>query len=77
MKDRKPLAQNKKVRSYLRYSGIGFQLVGLMLVGYFIGQHFDKKSENETPYYTAGLMLLLLCIYLIQLVRGLMKDKEN
>ncbi len=77
MNDREPLAHNKKVRSYLRYSGIGFQLIGLMTIGYFLGQYFDKKAENETSYYTAGLILFLLCIYLIRLVRSLINDKSK
>lgn len=75
MKERDPLAKNKKLQSYLRYSGIGFQLLGLILVGYFLGQYFDKKADNETPYYTAGLILFLLSAYLIKLVRDLIRNR--
>jgi len=51
---------NKKVTSYLRYSGIGFQLAGTIGVGVFLGYELDKWFKTSGPYFTVALSLIFM-----------------
>lgn len=75
--NRKPLIENKKFNSYLKYSGLGFQFIAVILLGGFAGRFLDRKFENETPYFTAGLILFFLIAYLIKLVRDLSNENKD
>ena len=70
--------KKKKVSSsaYLKYTGMAFEMLAYILVGYFIGSFLDKKVGTDKPYFTAGGTLLLLILYLVKVVRDLSSNKE-
>lgn len=70
-----PLVDKEPVNKYLRFSGLVFQLLAAILVGYFLGNWLDGKAGNETPYWTAGLILLFLSAYLLIVIRSLSKGQ--
>ena len=51
-------AKNSSLNSYVRYSGMGFQMVAIILLFYWAGSKLDERSGNEKPAYTAILTLL-------------------
>ena len=55
---------NKKA---LVFAGMGFELVGLILVGLYVGQYLDEKF-NLGGIGTAGLAMLVLASWLWHLV---------
>ena len=75
--EKKPIIENKKVNSYLKYSGIGFQLIAVILIGVFVGKYLDKRFQNDTPYFTAGLILVLLVVFLIKLIHDLSAENKS
>ena len=60
--------KNKKY-NYLRYSGIGFQIVGAVLIGVFSGQWLDKHFETNNNIFTLILSALMIVVVVIQLIR--------
>ena len=48
---------NKRAQSYMRYSAIGFQMMGIILVGVYGGYYLDKKLEWNFPVFTLTLSL--------------------
>lgn len=46
------------LRSFARYSGMGFQMVIIILLFYWAGSKLDERAANEKPLYTAILTLL-------------------
>ena len=58
MKDETP--KEKPINSYLRYSGIGFQLAGTIGIGVFIGYELDKWQKTSQPWFTIGCSILFL-----------------
>ena len=50
--------KNSGLNSYVRYSGMGFQMVAIILLFYWAGSKLDERSGNEKPAYTAILTLL-------------------
>ena len=46
------------MNSYVRYSGMGFQMVAIILLFYWAGSKLDERSGTEKPVYTAILTVL-------------------
>jgi apolipoprotein N-acyltransferase len=44
--------------SFVHYSGLGFQMVAVILLFYWAGSKLDERSGNEKPVYTAILTVL-------------------
>jgi len=56
-----PEENNRKdtgLNSFVRYSGMGFQMVAILLLFYWAGSKLDERSGNEKPAYTAILSVL-------------------
>jgi F0F1-type ATP synthase assembly protein I len=49
---------NKGVKDFARYSGIAFQMIGIILVTTWGGTKLDKLAGNEKPVFTIILSLL-------------------
>jgi len=46
------------LNSFIRYSGMGFQMIAIILLFYWAGSKLDERSGNEKSVYTAVLSLL-------------------
>ncbi len=51
----------------IAFAGIGFELIGLLLGGAFLGQYLDTKYAVE-GWWTAGLVILALIGWLVHLI---------
>ncbi len=49
---------NKGVRDFARYSGMAFQMIGIILVATWGGIKLDKLTGWKTPVFTIVLSLL-------------------
>jgi F0F1-type ATP synthase assembly protein I len=49
---------NKGIRDFARYSGMAFQMIGIILVTTWGGIKLDKLTGWETPVFTIVLSLL-------------------
>jgi F0F1-type ATP synthase assembly protein I len=65
MQDQEPLKkknpknpQNKGIQDFGRYSGIAFQMIGIILVTVWGGVKLDKLTGWHTPVFTIVLSLL-------------------
>ena len=63
--------------SYLKYSGIAFQLAGLIFIAYFVGDKLDKKFNLETPLITLGLVLFVFVLYMYKLYKELFPNERK
>ncbi len=43
-----------------RYSGIGFQIAGSLILGFAIGYGLDKWAHTSQPYFTLVFSLIFL-----------------
>jgi len=69
--ENKRLLEDKKVKSYMKYSGMAFQIVAYLMVGVLLGKQLDKYFQTAKPYFTAGLAILFLGAYFVKLVADL------
>jgi ATP synthase protein I len=56
--------EKQPLKSYIKYSSMGFQMVGIIGIFTFIGYKLDQYQQTQTPYYTAGLSLAGIAISL-------------
>ncbi|KXK40504.1 MAG: AtpZ/AtpI family protein [Saprospiraceae bacterium] len=64
-----------KVHAYLKYSGLAFQMAGVVIFGYLIGQWLDRKLLLEKPYITILLIILFFAGFMYKLYLDLTKEK--
>lgn len=74
MKLDKDSINKDKVKSYVQYSGLVFQMIGIIGVFAFAGYKLDQYQQTKTPLYTAVLSLLGVMISLYTVIRSL-KEK--
>lgn len=66
----------KKVNSYLKYLGLGFQLAGLVLAGYFGGKYIDNWLGMDKPLFTLLLILTFFVAFMYKLYLELTVKKD-
>ena len=71
MKNETP--KEKPINSYMRYSGIGFQLAGTIGVGVFIGVELDKWLKTSKPWFTMGCAFVFMSAGFYLAFRDLLK----
>lgn len=62
---------NKKADSYLKYTGLAFQMAGIILVSIFVGKWLDNEMQNEKPFLTIILMLVFFGAFMYKLATDL------
>ena len=65
----------KPFNDYIRYSGLGLQLIALLLAGMALGDWLDGKAGTSKPWFTILFTLVGLGGGLYQLLRDLLKPK--
>ena len=67
MEPRKDTNSNSGKNQYLRYTGMAFQLLVLLLFGAWLGGKADRYFNSSEPYFTAGILLFFLIAYLVKI----------
>lgn len=65
----------KASTSYLKYSGLAFQMVFLLAAGWWIGSYGDQYFGFSEPYLAITGALLLLVGLFFKIYRDIMQDK--
>lgn len=71
-KDLKNL-RNKGLPNFAKYSGIAFQMFGIIFLTTWGGMKLDKLSGNETPVFTIILSLLGVFAAIYTVVKDFIK----
>jgi membrane protein DedA with SNARE-associated domain len=75
MEKKKP--KNKKVNSFVIFSGIGLQMGLTIYLGSYAGKWLDAKYEMEKPIFTLSLILFFFIVSMYSLIKRLNKMNEN
>ena len=67
--------QTKNTNKYLKYSGMAFQLLVLMLTAAYLGKWIDQKLNLENPWFTLGLILLFFFSWFYRLYKDVTSDQ--
>jgi ATP synthase protein I len=64
---------NKATNDFARYSGIAFQMIGIILITTWGGTKLDKLAGTEKPVFTIILSLLGVFAAIYTAVKGFIK----
>lgn len=73
---RKNNSDNNHLRSFARYSGMAFQMIFILLAGYYGGKKLDVHMEFEKPVFTSILSVFAVIASLILIVKDLVKPHK-
>ena len=62
------------INDYVNYSGLSFQMVALILLGYWLGRKIDGWLDLTIPVFTIVLILVFLSLSFYSLIKSLPKD---
>lgn len=65
--------EKQAAKNYVRYTGIGFQMIAVIGLFTFVGYKIDQSRDSAQPIFTAVLSLIGVCVALYQVVRSLKK----
>ena len=66
------LKQGKKaLTSYIKYTGIAFQMMGIIVGFAFIGYKLDKWLQHDKQWVTALSCVIGVCLSIYQTIRQL------
>lgn len=46
--------------SYLKYSGMAFQMAAILIIGALAGRELDERYQTERPYFTLILVIFAI-----------------
>ncbi len=61
------------LRYFARYSGLAFEMLGIIFFGTFAGVKLDEKRAGEFPLFTTILSLLSVFISLYLVLKSLLR----
>ncbi|OFY67280.1 MAG: hypothetical protein A3H98_02160 [Bacteroidetes bacterium RIFCSPLOWO2_02_FULL_36_8] len=64
-----------KLSTYIKYSGVGMQMVGSILIGVFGGLYLDKYFQNNFKWFTVSLTVLSIVSVLYSVSKEFMSKK--
>ncbi|WP_297089156.1 AtpZ/AtpI family protein [uncultured Draconibacterium sp.] len=76
MKNKKAYT-TKKANSFIRYSGLGFEMMATIAGFTFLGYKIDQWMQNEFKGFTLGLMILGVLVAIIYGIRNLLKTENK
>lgn len=73
----KPNQQNKKKKfdSFIRYSGLGFEMMAIIGGFTFLGFKIDQWMKNDFKGFTLGLAIFSVIAAIVYGTRNLLKKK--
>lgn len=63
----------KKMYAYLKYSGLAFQMAGIVVISILLGKWLDGKFGFQKPFMTIFLVLFFFSAFMYKLYRELDK----
>jgi ATP synthase protein I len=70
---KKQKSSNTPLKSYARYSAVGFQMLFIVLAGVFGGMQLDKLVHWPFPVFTIVLSLLAVFGAIYYVIKDLLK----
>lgn len=63
--------EKQPLNAYVKYSGLGFQMIGIIGAFTYAGYKIDEAQNSTTPIYTAILSLVGVAIALYIVFKGI------
>lgn len=64
--------RRKLLRNYAKFSGIGFQMITIIVAGVLLGRYLDTKTITETKWFTLSLSLVSVGFAMYYMIKKLL-----
>jgi F0F1-type ATP synthase assembly protein I len=65
------------LKSYMRYSGLAFQMIGALVIAAYGGKKLDEYMGNKNPWATIILMVLAVVASVYLVIVSVIKNNPN
>ncbi|MDX5346518.1 MAG: AtpZ/AtpI family protein [Hymenobacteraceae bacterium] len=72
--DKEPKNRQNEVKPYLKYSGLAFQMIAVMLVAALGGQKLDEYLNMKYPVFTTIFLIVAVVASIYLLIVSLTKN---
>ena len=70
--DKNKTEKTKVIRKYAKYSGVAYQMIGLIAISVFLGLKADKYFGNEdSKYITVFIVIVVFSSFMYRLYKTL------
>lgn len=66
-------SKGDNIKPYLKYSGLAFQMIGVMVLAAFAGMKLDDHFQTENPWFTIILLLVAVVASMVLVIVSLNK----
>jgi F0F1-type ATP synthase assembly protein I len=67
--------KKNQATEYLKYSGLAFQMIAVILLSWWIGHKIDRWTETGTPIFTVIAILTGIIVSLVVVIINAYKSK--
>lgn len=75
MADKPKFHVKEKFNPYMKYTGLAFQLAGIILFSFWLGRKVDEYFGFKKPYLTLILVMVMFGTYMYKLYIDLSKKQ--
>ena len=61
------------IKPYLKYSGMAFQMIGVMVLAAWLGMKLDEHFATQNPWFTIGLLVVAVVASMVLVIFSLNK----
>jgi len=69
--------QKDQLNTYAKFSGLAFQMCGIIAAGTFVGIKLDEKYPNESNWFTLGLSLFSVIGAIVYVIRRIIAGSKE
>ena len=73
--NKQPKRGQEGVKPYLKYSGLAFQMIGVMVIAAYTGIKLDDYFKTENPWFTIVLLLVAVVASMVLVIVSLNKKE--
>lgn len=65
------------LKTHLKYTSLGIQILAIILGGYFLGQFLDKKNNLSEPFYEKWIGLAAVFLAIGSTIWQILRDSKK
>ena len=67
--------EKNNIKAWAKYAGLGFQMIGTMLLGVFIGMKLDQWLETSKPWFLFVFTIVFVILAVYYSIKDLIRMK--
>ena len=68
------MSPQMQAKPYLKYSGLAFQMIAILIAAAYGGMWLDEKQGNKNPWWTITLMLVSVIASIYMIISSVTKN---